>query len=122
MITLRMLPDALTVCKLADLRDFDTGTDFYFIGRTPEELSLVCRTSEAPAHSLAREDGWRGFAVAGPMDFSLVGVLSGIAGSLAARNIALFAVSTYDTDYILVKAPDFAPAAQALREAGYEVR
>ena len=120
MVTLCRLPDALTVCRVSDLRDFDS--DFYFAGRTEEELSLVCRTAEVPADTLRREDGWRGFRVAGSMDFGLVGILAGISGALAAEGIALFAVSTFNTDYVLVKEGDFERAARTLTAAGYEVQ
>ena len=119
MITLRRLPDALTVCQVASMGDFDS--DFYFVGRKEEELSLVCRTAETPPNTLRREDGWRGFRVVGSMDFGLVGVLAGISGALAAEKIALFAVSTFNTDYVLVKKQDFDRAARALATAGYEV-
>ena len=112
MIALRRLPDALTVCQVASMKDFDS--DFYFAGRTEEELSLVCRTAETPQGALRREDGWRGFRVVGSMDFGLVGVLAGISGALAAARIALFAVSTFNTDYVLVKEPDFDRAARTL--------
>ncbi|MBQ1552188.1 MAG: ACT domain-containing protein, partial [Clostridia bacterium] len=71
---------------------------------------------------LAREDGWRAFRVAGVLDFSLTGVLSGITGVLAGAGVGVFAVSTYDTDYILVKRVDAGKAADALARAGYEIR
>lgn len=119
MITLRRLPDALTVCQVASMGNFDS--DFYFAGRTEEELSLVCRTAETPENTLRREDGWRGFRVVGSMEFGLVGILAGISGALAAAGIALFAVSTFNTDYVLVKEPDFDRAGRALAAAGYEV-
>lgn len=119
MVALRRLPDALTVCQVASMEGFES--DFYFAGRTAEELSLVCRTAETPHNTLRREDGWRGFRVVGSMDFGLVGILAGISGALAAEGIALFAVSTFNTDYVLVKERDFERAAQVLAAAGYEV-
>ena len=118
---LERLNGGLTVCKVASVADIDLTRDFYFIGRTDEELSLVCRTEDAPAATLERDDGWRGFRVAGVLDFSLVGILSKLSGILAENGIGLFAVSTYNTDYILVKAESFDRALALLAAAGYEV-
>ena len=88
------------------------------IGHRGEEISLVCRTEDAPQKTLAREDGWRAFRVKGSMDFALVGVLARLAGVLAARGIPIFAVSTFNTDYVLVKEADFDRALACLAEAG----
>ena len=120
-MTLRTLPCALTVCKVKSLADIDLSAGFFFIARTDEEISLVCRTEDAPAATLAREDGWRAFRVEGVLDFSLTGILSGLSGVLAENGIGIFAVSSYNTDYILVKAVDFARAMAALEQAGHEV-
>lgn len=118
---LKMLPCSLTVCKVAALEDIDLAADLFFIGRTDEELSLVCRTEDAPANTLAREDGWRGFRIRGVLDFSLIGILSKLSGILAAHNIGIFAVSTYNTDYLLVKEDRFAQALAVLAAEGYTV-
>lgn len=115
------LPHALTVCKLASPADFDLTRGFYFLGKTDAELSLVCRTADAPAATLAREDGWRGFYIDGELDFSMVGILAKISAVLAESRIGIFAVSTYNTDYVLVKEENFARALNALAAAGYEV-
>ena len=118
---LETLSAELTVCKPADVSRIDLRKDFYFIGKTDEELSLVCRTADTPAETLEREDGWRAFRIQGTLDFSLIGILSKITGILAENGIGIFAVSTYNTDYILVKSENFGRALQALSEAGYEV-
>ena len=118
---LKTLPYSLTVCKLADASAFDLGKDFYFIGKTDEELSLVCRTEDAPANTTDRDDGWRGFRIQGVLDFSLIGILSKLSGILAENNIGIFAVSTFNTDYILVKEENFDRALTVLAEAGYTV-
>ena len=117
---LELLPHALSVCKLKSTADIDLSADFCFIGSTDRELSLVCRTGDAPANAVAREDGWRCFRVCGTLDFSLTGVLAGLSAVLAENGIGIFAVSTYDTDYILVKATDCERAVDALARAGYE--
>jgi hypothetical protein len=116
---LKVLEHSLSVCRVKDLKEIDLTADFYFIGRTDEELSLVCRTEDAPAGALAREDGWRGFRVQGVLDFSLTGILSRLSGILAARQIGIFAVSTYNTDYILVKEENLGRAVEALTSEGY---
>ena len=118
---LKKLPYDLTVCKVADLAGFDPKAEFYFLGKTDEELSLVCRTEAAPTDTLARDDGWKGFRIQGELDFSLIGILSKLSGILADNGIGIFAVSTYNTDYILVKAENFQRAMDALAEAGYTV-
>ncbi len=118
---LERLNGDLTVCKLADFQAIRADAPFFFVGKTDEELSLVCRTEDAPKDTLARDDGWRAFRIRGTLDFSLVGILAGISGLLAENGISIFAVSTYDTDYILVKKDRFEQALQVLSEAGYTV-
>jgi hypothetical protein len=116
---LEALDFALTVSKLPNNTQFDCAADFFFLGRTDEELSLVCRTEDTPAETVAREDGWRGFRVRGVLDFTLTGILARLSAVLAEAKIGIFAVSTYNTDYILVKEADFDRAVRALTEAGY---
>ena len=118
---LKALPHALTVCRLADASEIDLKNDFYFLARTDEELSLVCRTEDTPANTAARDDGWRAFRIEGVLDFSLIGILSRISAILAENKIGIFAVSTYHTDYILVKEENFERALQLLVEAGYTI-
>ena len=118
---LKKLPYTLTVCKMETVEQIDLNAGFYFIGRTDEELSLVCRTESTPANTTAREDGWRGFRIEGTLDFSLIGILSPIAAILAENKIGIFAVSTYNTDYVLVKEENFDKAMTALGAAGYEI-
>ena len=118
---LKKLPYTLTVCKLETVEQIDLNAGFYFIGRTDEEISLVCRTECTPARTLEREDGWRGFRIEGTLDFSLIGILSPIAAILAENKIGIFAVSTYNTDYVLVKEENLDKAMTALGAAGYEI-
>ena len=120
MLNLQILPQSLTVCKVDGLEGFSMS-GLYFIGSTDAELSLVCETDRTPADTLAREDGWRAFRVVGTLDFSLTGILSRIATVLADERIGIFAVSTYDTDYILVKRENLDRAAEALKRAGYGI-
>ncbi len=120
-MTLKILPHRLTVCKLADLSAFSADQAFFFLGKTDEELSLVCSTEAVPANAAAREDGWRGFRIEGVLDFGLIGILSAVSTILADSGIGIFAVSTYNTDYILVKEENLDKAANALLAAGYEI-
>ena len=118
---LQVLPYNLTVCKIADLHQADLSAGFFCLARSENELSLVCRTEDVPPETLEREDGWHAFRIEGPLDFALIGILAGIASVLAENSIPIFAVSTYDTDTVLVKAENFARALQVLQEKGYEV-
>ncbi len=118
---LKKLAYELTVCKVDSLSDVDVTSELLFIGKTSDELSLVCETAAVPSRTIAREDGWKGFRVQGVLDFALVGILSKITSVLAQSGIGIFAVSTYDTDYILVKAENFDAAADALAAAGYRI-
>ena len=116
---LKRLPNYLTVCKVRTMEEIDLAAEFCFIARTDEEISLVCNTADTPENAIAREDGWRAFRVEGILDFSMVGVLSKMSTILAENGIGLFAVSTYNTDYILVKAEDFDRSLALLEQAGY---
>lgn len=118
---LKKLDYALTVCKVASECEIDFKKDFYFCGKTDEEYSLVCMTEDTPANTLERDDGWRGFRIQGVLDFSLIGILSRLASILAENNIGIFAVSTFNTDYILVKEENFDSALTALAAAGYDI-
>ena len=100
-MVLKRIEDKLTVCKVAEITDVDLDADLFFIGKTDEELSLVCRTEDTPENTVERDDGWRGFRIQGTLDFSLIGILSKLSGILAEHKIGIFAVSTYNTDYIL---------------------
>ncbi len=118
---LKMLAHELTVCKVEEISDINTSDDFFFIGKTDEEISLVCRTEDTPPHTLARDDGWRAFRIEGVLDFSLIGILSRLTAILAEQRIGIFAVSTFNTDYILVKEENLERALAALADAGYEM-
>lgn len=118
---LKRIMYGLTVCKVADISDIDMTTDFYFIGKTDEEISLVCKMEDTPSNTIDRDDGWKGFYVQGILDFSLIGILSKLSGILAQHKIGIFAVSTYNTDYILVKEENYDKALDVLASEGYTV-
>ena len=109
----------LTVCKVRNVSNIDMTSEFYFIGKTDEEISLVCKTEDTPSEIVERDDGWKGFRIQGTLDFSLIGIISKLSGILADHQIDIFAVSTYNTDYILVKKENFDRALQILASEGY---
>ncbi len=118
---LKRIEHNLTVCKVSEISNIDIHSDFYFIAKTDEELSLVCKTEETPQNTVERDDGWRGFRIQGILDFSLIGILSKLSGILAEHKIGIFAVSTYNTDYILVKEDNYEKALSILASEGYTV-
>ena len=118
---IKPLPFQFTVCKLKSAKDIRTDREFFFASVTDEEISLVCKTCDVPLDTVAREDGWRAFRIEGILDFSLIGILSKISTVLAENGIGIFAVSTYNTDYILVKEENFEKALKALKENGYQI-
>ena len=118
---LKKIDCKLTVCKVTEVSSINLESDFYFIGKTDEEVSLVCKTEDTPMNTIEREDGWRGVRIQGVLDFSLIGILSKLSGILAEHKIGIFAVSTYNTDYILVKEENFERALNVLAAEGYTV-
>lgn len=118
---LKVLDYNITICKVHNQSYIDLSKPFYFIGKTDEELSLVCRTEDTPGNTIERDDGWKGFRIQGILDFSLVGILSKISGILAENKIGIFVVSTFNTDYILIKNENFKKALKVLTNAGYEI-
>jgi hypothetical protein len=121
---LRLLPGRFAIYRLpaeGAVPSWAAGGAFSCVTRTPDELSVVCAEGQAP-EEIKCERGWRLLQVAGPLEFSITGVLAGIASPLALAGVSLFAISTFDTDYILVKEEDLAKAVDALRGAGHRVR
>ena len=118
-IVLEPLDIRFSVCKVTDYSGIDLTQPFCFTGATDEEKSLVCPESFAPENTTARDDGWSGFRITGQLDFSLIGILAKISKVLASNGIGIFAISTYNTDYILTKEENFEKALKALKNAGY---
>lgn len=115
------LVGSFCICKVEDYSGVNVDSSFCFIGKTDEECSLVCLMEDVPLNVVERSDGWRGFRIAGQLDFALTGILSRIATLLAEAKIAIFAISTFHTDYILVKKEQFKKALDTLVMNGYEV-
>ena len=116
-----ILDDVFTVCKVEDISNVDLSGDLVFVGKTSDEISVVCPVKDIPSATVAREDGWRGFRIEGTLDFSLIGILSKITTILANNNIGVFAVSTYNTDYIFVKEDKLDEAISAFVIEGYDI-
>jgi hypothetical protein len=118
-----LLDCRLAVCRLGPrdkIPSWAGGGAFSSVTRTGTELSVVCREDAVP-DGIPREGGWRIFQVEGPLDFALTGVLASIAGPLAEAGVSLFAISTFDTDYVMVRERDVEAAVFALRAAGHRM-
>lgn len=123
MLTLSILPEGFGICRLessAEIPTWAMGNPFFSVTKTPEELSIVCPSSSIPTEILA-ERGWRCLKVHGPLAFGQTGILLSLAEPLAQAGIGTFAVSTYETDYLLVKGCDLPKAIEVLRLAGHRV-
>lgn len=110
-----------SVCKVIDYSLVDLNAEYIFIGKTDEENSLVCRTCDVPPNVVERDDGWKIFRIQGILDFSLIGVLSKISKILAENEIGIFAISTFNTDYLLTKKENYEKAIETLNNAGYKI-
>ena len=120
-MTIETLPGLFSVCRVRSLPETEDWPEYTFAARTDQEFSLVCPSSHAPLDALERDDGWRGFRITGQLDFSLIGILARISEILASNEIGIFAISTYNTDYVFTKEENFRKAMDALRGAGYEI-
>ncbi|ACY15644.1 ACT domain-containing protein [Haliangium ochraceum] len=123
-LSLTVLDAGLAVCRLdaaAPLPAWAAGERLLSITRTPDELSIVCDEALAPAEVRA-ERGFRALVVHGPLAFQLTGVLLALVAPLAEVGVSIFALSTFDTDYVLVRASALPAAVAALRAAGHEVQ
>jgi len=115
------IDEEFSICKVEDYSQIDLKSKYCFIGKTEEENSLVCPVEKVPGNITVRDDGWKAFRIQGVLDFSLVGVLSKITTILAENNIGIFAVSTYNTDYILTKKENFHKALELLSSYDIDV-
>jgi len=113
------LPQDFAVCKISTAENVDFSREFVFISKTDDEISLVCESAYTPVDATACETGWRGLKVSGILDFSMVGVIAKIAGLLADAGISIFVISTYNTDYVLIKSERLDDCVQVLERGGY---
>lgn len=122
-LTLKLLKEKFGVCRLDKnslIPEWSQNSEFFSITKTADELSIVCNEDNIPDDIRCEKD-WRILKVEGPLDFSLVGILSKISTILAQKRISIFAISTYDTDYIHIKDKDINNAIELLRKEHYDV-
>lgn len=123
-LRLTVLPHRLCIARLApdqDIPAWATQGPLFSVTRSDQELSIVCCEDRVPP-DMTREDGWQALRVEGPLDFALVGIVASLSSALAAANVSIFVVSTYDTDYLLVRIRDVERATAALVAAGHLLR
>ena len=123
-LTLTVVPARFAICRLAPdapLPAWATAGEFVSFTRTPEELSIVCRQATVPEGVVAERD-WRCIKAEGPLDFSLTGVLASLTSPLAEAGVSVFALSTYLTDYLLVREDDLERAVDALNSGGHYIQ
>jgi len=123
-LELECLSEPMAVCRLGaqdPIPQWATESPFFSISRTGEELSIVCQQSHVPA-GVKSERGWRCFRVKGPLDFGLNGILASLVTPLAEAKISVFSLSTYDTDYVMIKQQNAEPAITTWLHAGHRVQ
>ena len=121
MMEIKKIDHNFSVCQVEDYSLVILNSEFSFIGKTDEEKSLVCITDEVPANVIQQDDGWKAFRIQGVLNFSLIGILAKIAAALADNGISIFAVSTYNTDYVLMKKENYQKALDVLKALGYMI-
>ncbi len=107
--------------RLSVLSQADLSKEIFFVGKTDEELSLVCRTEDVPADTVEREDGWRAIRFAGKLDLSLTGIMSKLSWVLAAYSVEIAPIATFNTDYVLVKGEKLDLALRVLKDEEYKI-
>ena len=121
-LVLSVLSETFTIHKFSpdvSIPEEILKSNYYNVSKTENELSVVC-SELIEVHSLQISKGWKCIKVKGPLDFNLTGILAGISDILTKGNISIFAISTFDTDYILVRTQDLFSARTKLRQAGYK--
>ena len=116
---LKIIDKEFVICKVKDFSQINLEDEFLFIGKTDEERSIVCEAKSLPNNCTNIDDGWIAFRIEGQVDFSLIGIISKVSTILAQNKVGIFTLSTYDTDYILVKKDNIEEAKKALREHEY---
>jgi len=121
--TLTILPEIFSICRLdrgSGIPDWALAGSFFSFTRSAEEVSIVSPQAQVP-EGILRDTGWRCLKVEGPLDLAEVGVLASLTGPLAQEGISVFAVSTYDTDYLLVKDGSLEKAVKVLSQKGHQI-
>ena len=121
MMEIKKIDHNFSVCQVEDYSLVNLNSEYSFIGKTDEEKSLVCITDEVPANVIQQDDGLKAFRIQGVLNFSFIGILAKIAAALADNGISIFAVSTYNTDYVLMKKENYQKALDVLKALGYMI-
>ena len=122
-LTMKLLEEKFAVCRLdknCDVPKWTENNSFYSVTRTMDELSIVCFEKDVPI-DIKYEKNWRILKIEGPLDFSLIGIISKISSILAEEKISIFALSTFDTDYILVKENNIKDTIKVLEKNNYRI-
>ncbi len=109
------------ICKVKDFSQINLDNEFIFVGKTDEEKCIMCCEKDVPANTISVDSGWKGFRIQGELDFSLVGILSKISTLLADSMIPIYAISTFNTDYIFVKKENFNKSIDILLKNNYAI-
>lgn len=109
-----------SICKVKKITDINYEDEYCFIGKTDEEISLVCSSEYVPVECIECDGGWRAFRIQGVLDFTLIGIISKISTILAENKVGIFVVSTYNTDYILVKKENWDLTLDVLAKENYK--
>jgi len=110
-----------TICKIDNIDKIDLTQKFIFLSKTSDEISLVCESSSIPPNIIESEPGWKAIKISDTLDFSIVGVLSKISAILASADISIFVISTYNTDYILMKSENLDKGIHVLKHNGIKI-
>lgn len=123
-LNLIILNETYAICRFkadSDFPDWISDSEFYSLTKTKDELSLVCQQNDSLSQAIEINKDWRIIKVSGPLDFSLTGIIAEISGILAENKIPVFTISTYQTDYFLVKGQDINKAIDSLKYSGYDI-
>jgi len=119
---LQKINSEFTISKITNTDDVDFTRDFVFLSKTDDEISLVCESSFTPSNVIISEPGWNALRITGVLDFGMIGVIAKISNIFAKANISIFVISTYNTDYILLKSSSFNKGLQLLKDNGYAIK
>lgn len=119
---IKLVEGNFVICKVENYNEVNLESDFVFTAKTDEEKSLVCKVDDMPNNIIEKDEDWSCVVVDGVLDFSLVGIIAKISEILKNIGVSLFVVSTYNTDYILVKKENLEKALGELEKNGYEIK
>jgi hypothetical protein len=119
---LQKLTQDFTVCQVEKIDAASLTGEFWFLAKTDDEISLICESSNVPSETIKTDAGWKALRIEGKVEFATIGILANIAATLEYVGISIIAVSTYDTDYIFMKAKHFDKGIKALKDNDYIIK